>query len=66
MISYAQALQQLLAAAPAARSEQVSIDAAAERILAAPVNSAQDLPPFDNAAMDGFALCANGQPVAAG
>lgn len=66
MISYAQALQQLLTAAPAARSEQVSIDAAAERILAAPVDSAQDLPPFDNAAMDGFALCANGEPLAAG
>ncbi|HEX7990422.1 MAG TPA: gephyrin-like molybdotransferase Glp [Stenotrophomonas sp.] len=66
MISYAQALQQLLAAAPAARSEQVAIAAAADRILAAPVNSAQDLPPFDNAAMDGFALCANGQPVAVG
>ena len=66
MISYAQALQQLLMAAPAARSEQAPIDTAADRILAAPVNSAQDLPPFDNAAMDGFALCANRQPVPAG
>lgn len=66
MISYAQALQQLLAAAPSARAEQVAIAAAANRVLAAPVLSTQDLPPFDNAAMDGFALRAGGKPLAAG
>lgn len=66
MITYAQALQILLAEAPAPKTEQEVVAEAADRVLAAPVVSAQHLPPFDNAAMDGFALCADGQPLPAG
>ncbi|TXH65875.1 MAG: molybdopterin molybdotransferase MoeA [Thermomonas sp.] len=35
-------------------------------VLAEPVASAEDLPPFDNSAMDGFALHSGGVSVAAG
>ncbi|MCD9086967.1 gephyrin-like molybdotransferase Glp [Stenotrophomonas sp. SY1] len=66
MISYEQALQQLLAAASALPSEEVPVTQAAGRILAADVVSPQALPPFDNSAMDGFALCAQGQMIGAG
>ncbi len=37
-------------------SEQLSIRAALNRVLAEPVSSAVDVPPFDNSAMDGYAL----------
>lgn len=36
------------------------------RVLAADVVAPMPLPPFDNSAMDGFALCANGVAIAAG
>ena len=35
-------------------------------VLAEPVASAEDLPPFDNSAMDGFALHSGGVSVVAG
>ncbi|MFT4235959.1 MAG: molybdopterin molybdotransferase MoeA [Microbacterium sp.] len=37
-------------------SETVSLREAAQRTLAAPVVAAVDIPPFDNSAMDGFAV----------
>jgi molybdopterin molybdotransferase len=46
----------LAAAAPIARTERVAIGDAAGRVLAAPVTAAVDVPPFDRAAMDGFAV----------
>lgn len=66
MIHYAQALQQVMAAALPLPSETVAIDAAVGRVLAGPVRSAQCLPPFDNAAMDGFALASRGRGFAVG
>ena len=66
VIDYAQALQQLMAAAVPQPAERVAIDAAIGRVLAGAVHSAQCLPPFDNAAMDGFALASHGQVIEAG
>ena len=48
----------LEAAVPIDRIERVTIDAAAGRVLAAPVGSSIDVPPFDRAAMDGYAVIA--------
>jgi molybdopterin molybdotransferase len=46
----------LEAAAPIARTERVALGDAAGRVVAAPVIAAIDVPPFDRAAMDGFAV----------
>ena len=40
------------------RTERIALDAAAGRVLAATVTSAVDVPPFDRALMDGYAVCA--------
>lgn len=42
--------------APVSETETVAVGDADRRVLAADVRSAVDLPPFDNAAMDGYAL----------
>lgn len=55
-LAYEDALRIVLAASSKAPVENVPISACIGRILAAPVISAADLPPFDNSAMDGFAL----------
>lgn len=55
----AQALQRLLQSASNEASqpvEQVSLSSALNRILAEPVYCAHDVPPWDNSAMDGYAL----------
>ena len=44
------------AAPPIARTERVGLDQAAGRVLAAAVTSPMDVPPFDRAAMDGYAV----------
>ncbi|MGE0283477.1 MAG: gephyrin-like molybdotransferase Glp [Rhizobiaceae bacterium] len=46
----------LAVAAPVSRRERLSILEATGRILSATVRSAIDLPPFDNSAMDGYAV----------
>jgi molybdenum cofactor synthesis domain-containing protein len=46
------------AAVPIDRLERLPIDEAAGRVLAAPVISTIDVPPFDRAAMDGYAVIA--------
>lgn len=54
-----QALQLLLehaASQPALGTEQVSLNAALGRILAKPIEATLDVPPWDNSAMDGYAL----------
>ncbi len=56
MLTYEEALARILAALPPVRSEQVPLAEAAGRFLAEPVVSALDLPPFDNSAMDGYAV----------
>jgi molybdopterin molybdotransferase len=48
----------LEAAVPIVRIERTALDSAAGRVLAAPVVSAVDVPPFDRAAMDGYAVVA--------
>ena len=46
------------AAAPLDRIERISISEATGRVLAVPVVSSVDVPPFDRAAMDGYAVIA--------
>jgi molybdopterin molybdotransferase len=54
-----EALELTLAqAAPIERVERVSLRGATGRVLAADVTSAVDVPPFDRAAMDGYAVIA--------
>lgn len=61
MLTYEQALEQLLAAAaPLAASETLPLSAANGRFLAEEVVSPIAVPPLDNSAMDGYALrCAD-------
>lgn len=66
MIDYTQALEILHQAAVALPAEHIPTTRAAGRLLAAAVVSEASLPPFDNAAMDGFALCSGGRVIAAG
>ncbi len=66
MIAYAQALEIILAAAAPLQAETVVVADASGRVLAQAVHSPQDLPPFDNSAMDGFALRCDGQRIDAG
>lgn len=56
MIDCDDALSIVLGATPALPAETCAAARAQGRILAAPVASAEWLPPFDNSAMDGFAL----------
>lgn len=62
MIAYSEALQHLMEAAAPLPAEGLALHEAAGRILATDIISGQSLPPFDNSAMDGFALRANGTP----
>jgi molybdopterin molybdotransferase len=48
----------LEAAVPITRTERVALDAANGRVLAAEIVSTRDVPPFDRAAMDGYAVIA--------
>jgi molybdenum cofactor synthesis domain-containing protein len=51
------AMQRMLAAVvPVARTERVALDEAAWRVLATPVTATADVPPFDRALMDGYAV----------
>lgn len=56
MISFALALDMMLAEIARLPSETCAVGEAAGRTLAGPVISAIDLPSFDHAAMDGYAL----------
>jgi molybdopterin molybdotransferase len=57
MLSVEEARARILAAArPLAETESVAAGAALGRVLAAPLVSPLDVPPLDNAAMDGYAL----------
>ena len=50
------ALEALLADVSALKAESVPLEAAAGRVLAEAVTARLDVPPFDNSAMDGYAL----------
>jgi len=56
MPSAQEALKAILARAVPLSSRRVSIDEALDRILAEDVVATEDLPPFPNSAMDGFAV----------
>lgn len=57
MLSYEQALENLLAAAqPVEEIRRVPLTAAAGRVLAAPLQSTVAVPPLDNSSMDGYAV----------
>ncbi len=56
MISADEAQQSILQYARPLGSEEVSLGKALHRYLARPVVAPIDLPPFDNSAMDGFAV----------
>lgn len=56
MIELEAALQRILATLPAPQAEPGRLTRAAGRVLAETVHSAIDLPPFDNSAMDGYAV----------
>ncbi|SET32241.1 molybdopterin molybdotransferase MoeA [Stenotrophomonas indicatrix] len=62
MIAYSEALQHLMEAATPLPAEHLPLHEAGGRILATDIISGQSLPPFDNSAMDGFALRAIGTP----
>ncbi len=66
MISYANALQHILQACHPLQPEQVPLAQALKRVLAQDVHAAADLPPFDNSAMDGFALSSGGTVLKSG
>ncbi|MCX8087545.1 MAG: molybdopterin molybdotransferase MoeA [Rhodocyclaceae bacterium] len=65
MLSFDEALARLLdAALPVAEIRSVPLAAACGRVLAQSQFSSQDVPPLDNAAMDGYALRCADVPVA--
>ncbi|MEQ4575672.1 MAG: molybdopterin molybdenumtransferase MoeA, partial [Gammaproteobacteria bacterium] len=66
MIGCDEALAIVRRAAPRMPAESLAPAEAQGRVLAEPVVSGAWLPPFDNAAMDGFALQARGLVVPAG
>ncbi|GLQ89315.1 molybdopterin molybdotransferase MoeA [Dyella flagellata] len=55
-LAYEEALRIVLGASAKPDAEDCPVSACLGRVLVAPVTSAVDLPPFDNSAMDGFAL----------
>jgi molybdopterin molybdotransferase len=59
MLEYEEALTRVLAAVPTPKSERVALSVADGRISPEEILSALDLPPFDNSAMDGYAVRAS-------
>ncbi|HXI46174.1 MAG TPA: gephyrin-like molybdotransferase Glp [Candidatus Acidoferrales bacterium] len=57
-VEEAQARILALLGTPAAGTDEVAVEAALGRVLAAPVVAATALPPWDNSAMDGYAVVA--------
>ena len=56
MLEYEEALARILAAIPMASPERVPLAQAHQRFLAERLLAPLDLPPFDNSAMDGYAV----------
>lgn len=58
-LAFDEALRQIIASAPRiARTERVQLEQAAGRVLAVDATSRDDVPPFNRAAMDGYAVVA--------
>ncbi|KRE89206.1 molybdopterin biosynthesis protein [Frateuria sp. Soil773] len=66
MLDPAEALRLILAACAPLPAQEVPMAGAMGRVLAAPVVAPGALPPFDNSAMDGYALGGGGEVLAAG
>ncbi len=66
MIAFADAVAAVRAEASTLSPEPVRLDDALGRVLAEAVASPVELPPFDNSAMDGFALASGGATLARG
>ena len=66
MLDVENALAKVLECALPLAPEKVPLMASLGRVLAVDVSSPEDLPPFDNSAMDGFALPLTGAIAAAG
>ena len=66
MISFEQAQQAVLSRCKILTAETVALSDVLHRVLAEDIYSPENLPPFNNTAMDGFALMCNGSPMAAG
>jgi molybdopterin molybdotransferase len=66
MIAFAEARQHVIAACTKMAIETVSTSAALGRIIAEDIYSPDNLPGFDNSAMDGFALRGHGNTIASG
>ena len=66
LLSVESALEQILASVSELDAETVSLPDALDRVIAADIASPLDLPPFDNSAMDGYAMhaadCAAASP----
>lgn len=60
MIDYSEALRRVLAATHRLPAASLPLGDATGRFLAESVSSTIDSPPFDNTAVDGFALCGQG------
>src|SRR5262245_43926618 len=58
MLQLEEAQERILTAIQPLMAETVPLSAAARRFLASDVVAPIDLPPFDNSAMDGYAVCA--------
>lgn len=56
LLSLELARERILAGVEPLAAEEVPVEAALGRVLAAPLVARVDLPPFDNAAMDGYAI----------
>jgi len=56
MLQYEEALARVISAVPAPASESIALAEADGRFLAQDILSPIDLPPFDNSAMDGYAV----------
>ena len=63
LLTISEALALVLARTSPLEPEQVFLDEASGRVLAAPARAAVDLPPFPASAMDGFALRAADTPA---
>ncbi len=55
-LSVEEALERILVIIPRLEPEQIPLAEASGRVLARPVTSQEDVPPFANSAMDGYAL----------
>lgn len=66
MIAFDEARRLVIAASSKIAVETVPISAGFGRILADAIYSTENLPGFDNSAMDGFALCGRGITIASG